>query len=517
MIERLPPPADESLHPLPTRFSQTDKCPGLEILASGSEVRFNGITKTSDEAASVRSDHHIPKEVGIFYFEVTILSRSKDCQLGVGFSSKKANLNRLPGWEAESWAYHGDDGFVFACTASGKAYGPKFGGQDVLGCGIHFARNEAFFTRNGVFLGTAFTNVKGERLYPSVGMKKPSEHVRVNFGGKPFVFDIDGMVEREREAILQEISKADVGKLHPPDDEDALVKGLVGQYLAHEGYVETARAFNREWNVREASVLPEGERTGRGVEELEEEDVHAVNRQKIRKSILEGDIDRAMKLQQSYYPRLFDEERMRGVWFRLRCRKFVEMVRRVGENSHTESKGQDEDEAEDVDEDEGDTQMDLDSQLLPQSQHQQEDDERDRDDDHDMPDLSTSTASLKSSKTTLMQTTALETSILTYGTSLQSEFGADPDPQTQKTLSDCFAVLAYPSWKESPMRGMFEEGGRGVVAEEVNGAVLRSLGKSSVAAVERLVGQTEALLDEGAGKGGGRGSLVGVGDFLLGR
>lgn len=155
VIERLPPPsADDAIyHPLPSRWNEDDKMGGLDILADGTEVKFNGVTKTSDEAAAVRSDYPMPKECGIFYFEVTILSRGKDGLIGIGFSSRKANLNRLPGWETESWAYHGDDGFVFQCTASGKAYGPRFSAQDVIGCGVNFRTGNAFFTKNGNYLG----------------------------------------------------------------------------------------------------------------------------------------------------------------------------------------------------------------------------------------------------------------------------------------------------------------------------------------------------------------------------
>lgn len=43
--------------------------------------------------------------------------------------------------------------------------------------------------------GEAFHNIKDEKLYPSVGMKKPGEHLRINFGATPFVFDIDAMME----------------------------------------------------------------------------------------------------------------------------------------------------------------------------------------------------------------------------------------------------------------------------------------------------------------------------------
>jgi hypothetical protein len=42
--------------------------------------------------------------------------------------------------------------------------------------------------------GTAFRDIKIDRLYPSVGMKKSGELLYANFGEKPFVFDIDGMM-----------------------------------------------------------------------------------------------------------------------------------------------------------------------------------------------------------------------------------------------------------------------------------------------------------------------------------
>lgn len=42
--------------------------------------------------------------------------------------------------------------------------------------------------------GVAFRELKNIDLYPSVGMKRPQAHLNVNFGQKPFVFDIDGFV-----------------------------------------------------------------------------------------------------------------------------------------------------------------------------------------------------------------------------------------------------------------------------------------------------------------------------------
>ena len=160
VIERIPPPTEEDKsHPLPSRWSEDDRMQGLEILGErgeGNEVRFNGVAKGDHEAASVRADHPMPKEVGMYYFEVTVLSRGKEGWIGIGFSGKRVSLNRLPGWETDSWAYHGDDGYSFACTASGKAYGPRYAAYDVVGCGVNFRTGNAFFTKNGVYLGECY-------------------------------------------------------------------------------------------------------------------------------------------------------------------------------------------------------------------------------------------------------------------------------------------------------------------------------------------------------------------------
>ena len=42
--------------------------------------------------------------------------------------------------------------------------------------------------------GNAFRDLKDVKVYPSVGMKRPHAHLSVNFGQKPFMFDIDRMV-----------------------------------------------------------------------------------------------------------------------------------------------------------------------------------------------------------------------------------------------------------------------------------------------------------------------------------
>ena len=46
---------------------------------------------------------------------------------GVGFCTAEMNMDRLPGWEPQSYGYHGDDGNAFRSDGKGRRYGPTFG------------------------------------------------------------------------------------------------------------------------------------------------------------------------------------------------------------------------------------------------------------------------------------------------------------------------------------------------------------------------------------------------------
>lgn len=80
IIEREPAGDDDDLPmPLPSRWSDTDKYPGLELPHDGLELRYSGpVNKQDHEAASVRADYPMPPQCGIYYFEVTIHSKSKE-------------------------------------------------------------------------------------------------------------------------------------------------------------------------------------------------------------------------------------------------------------------------------------------------------------------------------------------------------------------------------------------------------------------------------------------------------
>lgn len=171
IIERAPSFIEEPVVSWPTRWDDRHKYPQMEVDEDGRLAKFAGAGKSGhDEAAAIRADTPMPRQCGIYYYEVTVVSKGKDgyvhfaswphCKLtrssriiGVGFSGSKVPLNRIPGWEPDSFAYHGDDGLCFTGSTSGKPYAEKFGTLDVIGCGINFHTNTAFFTKNGLYLG----------------------------------------------------------------------------------------------------------------------------------------------------------------------------------------------------------------------------------------------------------------------------------------------------------------------------------------------------------------------------
>jgi hypothetical protein len=107
-------------------------------------------------------------------------------------------------------------------------------------------------------------------------MKKPGETLRANFGQEPFAFDIDKMVQDEKAAI-----QAVIARTKSPSkvtaDETQFIHQLIGQYLAHDGYVDTARAFSDEI-IEEARALANDEDADIPYREAVE-DLDALNRQ----------------------------------------------------------------------------------------------------------------------------------------------------------------------------------------------------------------------------------------------
>jgi hypothetical protein len=273
------------------------------------------------------------------------------------------------------------------------------------------------------------------------------------------------MMAEERRHIRKQINLADVSSLHPPDDENTLIQKLVSQYLAHEGYVETSKAFAADVRHRAESFAT----TGSELPPLGgDDDVQTMNRQKIRRAILDGDIEKALKYTHSFYPQVLQDKRNEDIYFQLRCRKFVEMMRRYAElqgsaNPENGSNGRPAD----------DNQMELDDQLSRESTKQ--DNTQQQQQSSEDVDMDNSTASLP--KAEQMTSADYLTTALVYGQELQAEFGGDDRPEVKEQLRQLFAIVAYVDPRDSVVGEILDKRGRVAIAEGINGAILGEFSK----------------------------------------
>ncbi|OMJ29853.1 Ran-binding protein 9 [Smittium culicis] len=198
----------------PSSWSNKDHSKNVKPESDHLTLKYTGKGKEDTHAGMARTNYSIPPNCGIFYYETEIKNKGKHGYIGIGLSGLKVSLNRLPGWDSDSWGYHGDDGFSFNSNSSGKPYGPKFTKGDIVGCGVNFITSEVFFVKNGVLLGAAIKDhTYNNLLFPTVGLRTVGEQVQANFGISPFVFDIESYVHEQERKIWRTILNSDVNSL----------------------------------------------------------------------------------------------------------------------------------------------------------------------------------------------------------------------------------------------------------------------------------------------------------------
>jgi hypothetical protein len=190
----------------------------------------------------------------------------------------------------------------------------------------------------------------------------------------------------------------------------------------------------------------------------------------IRAAILEGDIDKALKHTTAYYPSVLRDNE--NIYFKLRCRKFIEMIRQCNEMAvqyqsvptplSKRSTASTSNKRNSTATDEYDFEMELDEQLgvhNPTPSWDNKDENEALDDEDDLED-----------KELKMQQLTQDT--ITYGMELRTEFANDPRREVKRALEDTFALIAYENVRESTLAPLLETAGRVPVAEELNSAIL---------------------------------------------
>lgn len=200
-------------------------------------------TLTYDVTQNIKEMQLMPRLVK--YFEITILppralpwehqarergegdnvEQLSEC-VAIGVAEHTFPLSgRMPGWDSLSYGYHSDDGKAYHGNHDLSAtnghrrpediaydshpYSSTFGANDTVGCGIDYHNRSIFFTKNGEFLGHAFTDLPVDMLsstsfYPVVGIDTNSP-IHFNFGYKdPFVFNLTFYVLNNQKDILHQ-------------------------------------------------------------------------------------------------------------------------------------------------------------------------------------------------------------------------------------------------------------------------------------------------------------------------
>ncbi|RIA98129.1 concanavalin A-like lectin/glucanase domain-containing protein [Glomus cerebriforme] len=463
-----------------------------------------GSRKNDIDAAAIRANHPMPPQCGLFYFEVDVISKGKDGFIGIGFCSKSVPLNRLPGWEIDSWGYHGDDGHSFCCSGTGKPYGPTFTTGDTIGCCLNFRDGTAFYTKNGKHLGIAFRDLKGE-LYPSIGLRTQGESIEVNFGNRSFKYAIEHYMKEEKTRLWHAINAKPIPPISSPSTSvpisqaasetnlTATVHQLIMSYLVHHGYSETAKAFSTD-----AVQLIPGDSSE--MEDVESEnpsldsDKDMINRQRIRDAVLKGEIDFAIKLTNTFYPSVLPSNG--DILFQLRCRKFIEMMGLCAGRQITCSDDEDEEVVEVI----------KDHLMIEEDDDEEIEDKVD--DDDVVIDEKKSSKRRKGVETGLNGLDGNIEAAMRFGQELQDDYRDDNREEIKKALEETFSLLAYTDPRKSVVSYLLDPSGREPVANALNSAILVSQGKPPIPPLEQVYRQSSVVLNELARNGVGSSAFV---------
>ena len=211
----------------------------------------------------------------------------------------------------------------------------------------------------------------------------------------------------------------------------------------------------------------------------------------IRSAVLNGDMDLALQLTQRDYPEFLGHHR--DVYFKLRCRKFIEMIRQCNEQLDDEPFGSDglsngttsdhrvdgnlgelnghvPDASGDSLMDDSENAMDLDQPTADAPAEWAGGDTKmsldaagDDNGDYTVPE--------HGRKRSVSAPRRLEQTIA-YGQEMMREFAGDPRREVRRALEDTFALIAYQDARQSALAPLLQTSGRIPVADELNAAIL---------------------------------------------
>ncbi|KAI8993611.1 hypothetical protein BDB01DRAFT_776897, partial [Pilobolus umbonatus] len=458
---------------LPSAWDVKSKNEIVDVSVDCMQLTYKGSRKEENDISAVTANYAIRRQCGIYYFEIQVISKGTDGHITIGVCKSNDRYNRLPRWVDQTWGYYAEDGHICSDLGTSKPYGPKYSAGDVIGCGFDFRDMSAFFTKNGIYLGTAFRKIREPEIYPFVGFKTPGERIEANFGQKPFRFDIVEYMANEKRELLNKIA---LRPIHSTECRSSVINdsvtrsmanGVVMEYMRHNGYNKSAKAL--EQSIQSTDAMKESSMAL---------DVESMERQEIRNYVLTGDIDKVIELCNVYYPDvlLINDK----ILFRLKCRKFIEMVKSAQQLT-IPVRVREEEEANELE-----ISQTSYSHSVKRSISESEVDHMTR---------SSKKARIISDDIDNLRSF---TDIMTYGNQLKQEYeeSAKHDPYIKLELMRAFSTLAYPDLSHPAISYLFELSYIEELASELNSAILVSLNRYPNSALERIYKQTCATVEE---------------------
>ena len=306
---------EEEEEEAPRELNTINSSGGFVVVSTDKlSVKYTSVNLHGHDVGVIQANKPAPTKRLMYYFEIHVKDAGVKGQIAIGFTCETFKMRRQPGWEANSCGYHGDDGLLYrGHCKGGEPFGPTYTSGDVVGAGINYAAQEFFFTKNGQVVGSVYKDMKGP-LFPTIAVHSQNEEVHVNFGQKPFTFDLKEFETQERMKQQLKIEEISV----PPN----VSYGIVRSYLLHYGYEDTLNSFDV---ASKSTVPPIYIAQESGIDE--QEITYALNHRKtLRQLIRNGDIDVAFGKLREWYPQIV-EDNTSATCFLLHCQKFIELVR----------------------------------------------------------------------------------------------------------------------------------------------------------------------------------------------
>ncbi len=157
----------------------------VDTINAHNEITFSHNT---NGLSMVGTDNPVPVHWPGFYFEVEITNSGKaNSAIALGFAEEVRNNRQWPDVLEGSYTYHITNGSLYRGSQLFKSqFGAPCAKGDVIGCGYTKEHKVIFFTRNGTYLGNAFTNVNfdGKNCFPVIHLRGDRLSIRTNLSGQ---------------------------------------------------------------------------------------------------------------------------------------------------------------------------------------------------------------------------------------------------------------------------------------------------------------------------------------------